>query len=245
MRRALLAAVLLSCALATAARAQAVDSLAADVTLRELADGVWLHTTLSDSASGSYPANGLIVRAGSQSVLIDTGWNDRQAGLLMQWADRVLAAPVRLAIATHSHYDRTGGLAVVEANDVRILLLDSTAVRLPASALTGQIETFHDQRLLELTGSDIEVFHPGPGHTPDNIVVWLPAKKILFGGCFVKDAHAKDLGNIADADLARWPASMQRVIGRYGGAAIVVPGHGDPGGRELLAYTTKLLKKKR
>ena len=58
MRRSLLAALLFSCVLVTSARALAVDSLAADVSLREIADGVWLHTTLSDSATGSYPAIG-------------------------------------------------------------------------------------------------------------------------------------------------------------------------------------------
>ena len=102
MRRSLLAALLFSCVLVTSARALAVDSLAADVSLRKIADGVWLHTTLSDSATGSYPANGLIIRAGSQSVLIDTGWNDRQAALLIQWADRVLAAPMRMIPPTMS-----------------------------------------------------------------------------------------------------------------------------------------------
>ncbi len=168
-----------------------------------------------------------------------------QAALLLQWTDRVLSEPVRLAIVTHSHGNRSGGLGVVEANGIRVLVLDSTAVRLPELALTGQIDTFHDQRTLDLAGCDIELFHSGPGHAPDNIVVWLRTTKPLFGGCFVKDAYAKDLGNIADADLARWPASIRRVIGRYGQAAIVVPGHGEPGGRELLAHTLKLLKKKR
>lgn len=61
-------------------------------------------------------------------------------------ATSVLAEPVRLAIATHSHDDRTGGLGVIEANGIRVLVLDSTAVRLPERALTGQVETFHEFR---------------------------------------------------------------------------------------------------
>lgn len=160
-------------------------------------------------------------------------------------ADRVLSAPVRLAIATHSHYDRTGGLGAIEANGIRVLVLDSTAVRLPEQALTGQVETFHDFRRLEHPGANIELFAPGPGHALDNIVVWLPDTKLLYGGCFVKSADAKTLGNIADADLARWPASIQRVVALYGGAKVVVPGHGDLGGPELLTHTLKLVKRGR
>jgi len=185
------------------------------------------------------------VRTGGQCVLIDTGWNDRQAGLLLQWADRVLSEPIRLAISTHSHYDRTGGLGMIEANGIRVLLLDSTAVRLPENQRTGRIDTFSDYRKLETPSGDIELFAPGPGHAPDNIVVYLPEPKILFGGCFVKGPEAKTLGNIADANLARWPASLQRVVGLYGGAKVVVPGHGDLGGPELLTHTLKLVKKKR
>jgi len=244
MRRSFLPALLLSCVFASSVHAQAADSLAPDVTLKQLSENVWLHVTLSDSASGSTPANGLIVRAGGQCVLVDTGWNNQQATLLLQWADRVLSEPVRLAIVTHSHADRSGGLEAVEANGVRVLMLDSTAVRLPEQALAGQIETFHDFRRLDLPGAGLEVFAPGPGHAPDNIVVWLPETKLLFGGCLVKSVDAKTLGIIADADLARWPTSLRRVIDLYGGASIIVPGHGDPGGRELLAHTLQLLKKR-
>lgn len=245
MKRTFFAALLLSCVLAMSAHAQAVDSLAPDVKLRQLSENVWLHVTLSDSADGFYPANGLIVRTGGQCVLIDTGWNDRQAALLLQWADRVLSAPIRLAISTHSHYDRTGGLGVIEASGIRVLVLDSTSVRLPDSLLTGQIETFHDFRRLEHPGANIELFSPGPGHAPDNIVVYLPDTKLLFGGCFVKGPEAKTLGNIADANLTRWPASLQRVTSLYGGAKVVVPGHGDLGGPELLKHTLKLVKRGR
>lgn len=76
-------------------------------------------------------------------------------------------------------------------------------------------------------------------------MVWLPDTKLLYGGCFVKGADATTLGNIADADLARWPASIQRVLSLYGGAKVVVPGHGDLGGPELLTHTLKRIKKKR
>lgn len=86
----------------------------------------------------------------------------------------------------------------------------------------------------------IEVFYPGSGHTEDNIVVWLPKSNILFGGCFVKSIHSKNLGNIEDASIKIWPASIQKVINKYPDIKVVVPGHGKVGDTSLLKNTAKL-----
>jgi len=91
-----------------------------------------------------------------------------------------------------------------------------------------------------VTIGSVEVFFPGAGHTQDNLVVWVPQHRTLFGGCIVKNAHDRTLGNTADADLREWPASLRRLQTRYGQASLVVPGHGEPGGPELLQHTLDL-----
>ncbi|MBU4404663.1 MAG: hypothetical protein L6428_10360 [Candidatus Aminicenantes bacterium] len=83
---------------------------------------------------------------------------------------------------------------------------------------------------------------PGPGHTVDNIVTWIAAEKVLFGGCLVKAGTAKTLGFTAEADLAAWPATLARLKARFPEASLLVPGHGDPGGWELVENTLKLIK---
>ena len=65
---------------------------------------------------------------------------------------------------------------------------------------------------------------------------------MLFGGCLVKAAAAKTLGNITEADLAAWPATLANLKSTYPAARIIVPGHGDPGGPELIEHTLELLK---
>jgi hypothetical protein len=75
----------------------------------------------------------------------------------------------------------------------------------------------------------------------DNIVVWFPGPKILFGGCLVKSEAATDLGNTADADLASWPRAVKAVLDRYPTAALVVPGHGAVGTTAALTHTIDLL----
>jgi glyoxylase-like metal-dependent hydrolase (beta-lactamase superfamily II) len=93
----------------------------------------------------------------------------------------------------------------------------------------------------EWVGS-VEVFYPGPGHSRDNVMVWVSAARVLFGGCAVKSAASMSLGNLADADTRAWPDAVHRVMDRYREAAVVVPGHGAEGTQELFTHTLELLQ---
>ncbi|OJH41719.1 subclass B1 metallo-beta-lactamase [Cystobacter ferrugineus] len=212
--------------------------LAEDVRIRRIAPGVWLHVTLAGEDWGRAPSNGLLVEEGDSTILVDTAWNARQTELLLAWAEDTLHRPVRAALVTHSHADRTGGMSALVARGVPVHASEDTA-RLTA----GHGRPAPDQRLPETgTLGPLEVFFPGAGHSRDNLVVWLPAHRLLFGGCFVKDERARNLGNVEDADVAAWPASLERVRRRFPEVREVVPGHGLPGGPGLLAHTQALLR---
>ncbi|GHT38495.1 hypothetical protein FACS189435_4760 [Bacteroidia bacterium] len=58
-----------------------------------------------------------------------------------------------------------------------------------------------------------------------------------------KDIHSKGLGNLSDAQPEEWAKTIQKVIGTFSEAKIVIPGHGGIGGKELLQHTKELLKK--
>ncbi len=88
----------------------------------------------------------------------------------------------------------------------------------------------------------VETFYPGKGHTEDNIVVWLPQYNILAGGCLVKSAEAKDLGNVADAYVNEWSTSIENVLKRYGNINSVVLWSWGSRDRDLLLHTLDLLK---
>ena len=102
--------------------------------------------------------------------------------------------------------------------------------------------TFADSLTVTLGNTPIVLAYHGGGHTVDNIVAWLPEQHILFGGCLVKAAGAKNLGNTKEADLAAWPETLQRVLDAFPEAEIVVPGHGPYGGKELIFHTIDLCK---
>ncbi|MFY2556189.1 subclass B1 metallo-beta-lactamase [Corallococcus terminator] len=212
-------------------------TLTEDISVRRIAPGVWVHTTLSGPDFGHYPANGLVIEDGAESLLVDTGWNPSQAENLLAWAKDTLGKPVRAAVATHFHSDRTAGIPVLAARNIPVYGLEDTVKLSMARGRPAPTETFSGARTL----GPVELFFPGAGHAPDNIVVWHRGSGVLFGGCFVKDGGAKDLGNVEDADLAAWPASLERTKERFPEARIVIPGHGAPGGPELLVHTRNLI----
>ncbi|HYI00867.1 subclass B1 metallo-beta-lactamase [Hyalangium sp.] len=212
--------------------------LSDDVSVRRLAPGVWVHTTLGSEAYGRYPANGLVIEDGEEALLVDAGWNPQQAERLLTWAREELRRPVRAAVVTHFHNDRTGGAKALTERGLPVYGLEETA-RLATTR--GELAPSHTFAQVQQLGP-IELFFPGAGHSQDNIVVWHRGSGVLFGGCFVKDAAAKNLGNVADADTSAWPASLERTRARFSQVRIVVPGHGLPGGRELLVHTQELLR---
>jgi len=249
-RLSLLLAPLLLAACATtpaSARSHATTAsesivLREDLQLHPLADGVWRHVSTEEVPGfGTVPSNGLLVQGESGALLVDTPWTPEQTRAVLAWAQSELGQPVLDVIVTHSHRDRTGGVAALPPG-VRIHALPATAELSAADGRPFAATALPPEATLELPGGTVHTFFPGAGHTSDNLVVWLPAHRILHGGCFVKDATANHLGNVADADPSSWSGAVERVRARFPAPAIVVPGHGAPGGPELLDHTAALVE---
>ena len=180
-------------------------------------------------------------KTATHSVLIDAGWNPQQADALADWAATTLKHPVTKAYVTHFHSDRLGGAACTGA-------ASHPGLRHPRDDRAGPSthqpaipdHPFDPPSTPTPIANDAEIFFPGGGHTRDNVVVYFPKERILFGGCFIKDSKATGMGNIADADLAAWPASLGHTEAAFPQIATVIPGHGpmDP---HALTHTRDLL----
>lgn len=81
----------------------------------------------------------------------------------------------------------------------------------------------------------------GAGHTEDNIVGYIP-KETLFGGCLIKTMNAGQ-GFLGDAHTIQWPKTVESIRKDLPELKMVIPGHGNPGGKELLDYTIQLFEK--
>lgn len=223
--------------------AQEKIELGKDVEVYPLARGIWRHVTYKEMAGwGNVPANGLIVVDGRHAVMIDTPWTPEQTAVLLDWVEKKLNAKVEAVVVGHSHADCLGGLSEIHKRGITSIGSEKTRELALAAGVKAPKETFTKTRKLKVGERELELFYPGPGHTVDNIVTWIANEKVLFGGCLVKAGDAKTLGNIAEADLIAWPASLAKVKNRYPSARLLVPGHGDPGGWELVENTLKLLE---
>jgi metallo-beta-lactamase class B len=217
--------------------------LSKDVEVYALAPGIWRHVTYKEIAGwGNVPANGLIVREGEHAVMIDTPFTPEQTAVLLDWVEKNLKAKVEVVVVSHSHEDCLGGLPEIHRRGIASIGLKKTRELALAARVEAPRQTFTDTYRLKAGQRELELFYPGPGHTVDNIVTWIADEKVLFGGCLVKAADAKTLGNTAEADLAAWPATLATVKSRFPSARLIVPGHGDPGGQELIEHTLELLK---
>lgn len=100
----------------------------------------------------------------------------------------------------------------------------------------------NEEQVLTLGGEKVEIYFPGPTHTYDNTVVYIPGKKILFGGCMVLSLEAKKAGFVNDGNLTEWPKSLVKVLKKYSNAELVVPGHGMAGDIKLLKHSISVLE---
>lgn len=228
------------------------------VSIIPIAPGLWMHQSL-DPAS-KFPSNGMVLESGNESILFDTGWNDRETDLILDWAKTRLGKPVQRAVITHAHVDRLGGLGALRRAAIPAVALAKTVDRARNEGLIASA-----QKLVPGGGGDpaavldsiagldrsprtdpagFELFFPGAGHAPDNIVVYFGTQRVVFGGCLLKADSATTVGNVADADVAEWPTSVARVAAQYRDARTVIPGHGAVSGRLAFDVTEALIAAK-
>jgi metallo-beta-lactamase class B len=211
-------------------------------TVTPIAPDCYVHRSFGRWQGQLITANGLIVNTTAGAVLIDTGWDVPQTRQLVRWVRRHLHRPVVLCVVTHSHADRVAGVPYLKKRGIRVASTPLTAANVRADGQPAPDGSLPNDTTFSIGGRPLRVFFPGGGHTADNIVVWLPTQKVLFGGCFIKSVGAMGLGNIADAVLTDWAQSIRRVADTFPDAAIVVPGHDEWGDRSSLTHTLKLLE---
>ena len=95
--------------------------------------------------------------------------------------------------------------------------------------------TFKDKKVIELGGERIELLYLGPAHSPGDIVVWLPEKKLVISGDMA--FHQRMLPLFEDTDTKAWIKTWDRFAEL--GAEVVIPGHGEPTDMETVTRYTR------
>ncbi len=209
----------------------------------KISEGIYVHTSFQNLGGQPFPSNGLIVETKSSVFLVDTGWGLDATQQVYKWVDENLNKKVVACIVTHFHDDRVSGAPWLQEQGVKIFAHTKTDPLMAKDGFGNADVLLPVDSLFYIEEVAVHTFYPGEGHSPDNIVVWLPASKVLFGGCLVKSTEAKGMGNLSHANIKAWPQTIKTVMKKFPEAALVVPGHQSWLQKNSLAHTLQLLEK--
>jgi metallo-beta-lactamase class B len=213
-----------------------------DIQLVHLHDSVFLHVTWDNDATyGRFSSNGMVLIRSGQALMVDTPTDDEKTERLVRWLRDKLSVKVTRVVIGHFHDDCLGGLGYLHRSGVISISNRLTAEKCRELKLPVTFIQFNDVLNFDFNGVPVECRYFGGGHTPDNITVWLPGMKILFGGCLIKSAESKGLGNLSDAVVDEWASTVEKLMATYDNIGIIIPGHGNTGGPELLEHTIRLV----
>lgn len=213
----------------------------------------------------------LVILPDEKAVLIDTPNENSGTKLLLDWIYEYFGDIEIIAVNTGFHVDNLGGNGYLLSQGIPIYGSDLTAklVNEKGEAHKNVLLEFTSSKedkkyfniykeiefkpsnmifkiseglRIELGGEIFEIYFPGETHTPDNVVVYLHRKNLLFGGCMVISLEREGFGYIGDANMTEGLKSLNRVKEKYNECKIVIHGHGIWGDGELLDYTINLLK---
>lgn len=213
-----------------------------DLIIIQISDNAFLHTSfLNTNDFGKVPCNGMIIRNSNEVIIFDTPTNNKTADDLIKFIKEKLQCTINAIIPTHFHDDCLGGLASFHKLKIPSFGNFSTIELAKANNVVFPQIGFKDSLKLNLGNTFAIVKYFGQGHTKDNVIGYFPSENILFGGCLIKELQATK-GYLGDANIVEWSNTVQKVKQQYPNVKIVIPGHGEIGGSELLDYTIQLFK---
>ena len=217
-----------------------------DIQLIHLQDSIYVHVTWHHLDNfGRFPSNGMIIIKNGQAIMIDTPMdNDKTERLIKHLKDSMNVELAKLIIG-HFHDDCLGGLGYIQSKGIASIANFKTIDKCKELGLPIPSTSFTDSLIFDFNGEQIVCRFFGGGHTFDNITVWIPSKKILFGGCLIKSYNSSGLGNLTDAVVDDWDTTIRKLIDKYPYIETVIPGHEDFGGVELLTHTIELVEKQK
>lgn len=210
--------------------------------LIQLQDSVFVHVSWVNSDTyGRFSCNGLVIISDGEAVLVDTPMSNDQTKQLCDYLMTNYKVTIRALIAGHFHNDCIGGIEYLHSIGAKSLACQLTVDKCKEEGLAVPTNAFDKEYDCMLNHKAIICRYWGPGHSFDNITVWLPQQRILYGGCLVKASLSQNLGNLADAVPNEWATTIEKIQYAYPDVRIVVPGHGTIGDAHLLSHTIDLV----
>jgi metallo-beta-lactamase class B len=212
--------------------------------IQQLSPHLYQHISfLQTQTFGRVDCNGMIVVNEKEAIVFDTPANDESATELIAFITTQLNSTVTAVIPTHFHEDCVAAWETFQAHNIPGYATHNTVQLLLSKGRTFSkpLTTFEDSLALPIGDKTVYAQYFGEGHTTDNIIGYFPADNAMFGGCLIKSMGATK-GNLEDANVDAWSATVKKIKQKFPETRIVIPGHGKPGTDELLEYTIKLFE---
>ena len=199
------------------------EAAAKPTTFTQLSKHAWAFTAEGDPNSG-------VVVGDNAVMVIDTTATPKMAQALIRAIRGVTDKPIKYVVLSHYHavrvlgasaYLAEGAQEIISSRGTRHLIaergaqdMQSEIERFPRlfdavetiPGLTWPTLVFERDLTLYLESLEVQIRHPGPGHTLGDTIVWLPQEKVLFSGDLVEYDAAAYTG---DAQLEEWPATLE------------------------------------
>jgi cyclase len=220
--------------------------------LREtrLSDRLLVLTLGGEAIPTAYGANCVVVLGPEGVLVVDPLIAPAHARLVEAAVAARTNRPIRAVVLTHHHTDHALGAGYFAARGATVIAHTACAERMTREhgglveqrrrdpSLAGLFgdagayapsRTFRDGVTLDVGGVRALVIHTGPGHTPGDAIVYLPEESAVVCGDLVSNGYHV---NYEDAD----PAGLDRGLAAIASlsARAFTPGHGAPGGTEIL-----------
>jgi glyoxylase-like metal-dependent hydrolase (beta-lactamase superfamily II)/dienelactone hydrolase len=213
---------------------------------QEVIPGVW--SAIGATAPGTYANSGhnnnlSFVVTDEGVVVVNAGDNYQLAKALHEEIRKITDQPVKFVVLENgqghamlgSSYWQEQGVPVIahvdaahEIEEQSFALLEAMQGRAKEKAQGTSVVmpdiTFEDSKVIELGGERIELLNLGPAHSPGDIVVWLPQRKLVISGDMA--FHQRMLPLFEHTDTAAWIETWDAFEAL--GAEVVIPGHGGP-----------------
>ena len=210
--------------------------------ISHLTGDFYVYKTFHDYNGTLISANAMYVVTDKGVVLFDAPWDKTQFQPLLDSIKAKHNKDVIMLFGTHSHEDRAGGFDFYRKKGIKTYSGKLTDDILKSKNEPRAEFVIPNDTTFTVGQYKFEVYYPGKGHAPDNIVAWFGKDKILYGGCFIKSAEAKDLGYLGDADVKEWEKSIKKVQLKFKNPKYVIPGHDGGTTNKSIDHTLKLVK---
>ncbi|HYG17749.1 MAG TPA: BlaB/IND/MUS family subclass B1 metallo-beta-lactamase [Ohtaekwangia sp.] len=214
--------------------------LSVDLQITHLTGNFYVFTTFNAYNGSRIPANGMYLVTNEGVAMFDTPWDTTQFQPLLDSIKARHNQDVVLCIATHFHEDRTGGFEYYRQQGIKTYTTRLTDSYSKEKGKHRAQFLITNDTVFRMGGYSFRTYYPGPGHTPDNIVIWFGNEKILYGGCLIKSLQDSNLGNLGDANVESYALTVKNVLKKCRDPRFVIPGHNDWRNTRSLNHTLKM-----